>query len=674
MYTVDDKVEFLKGIGGKTAETFAKAGIEKIEDLLMYLPYRYDRYDIPVDISDEYVGRVVAVRATIASAPIARRTGRLSHTVCKLSNNGNLINVIWFNMPYIKNQLHKGETMVFRGRLTKSNYGYSFEQPSVHKEDNYMNLTGNLQPVYKLTTGLTHTRIRGAVKDAFDNLIPAPEYLPIDIVRRYNLMDRYEALRIMHFPKCEEELIEARRRIVFDEFLEFILAIRSLREEDISKPNHFNYKNHSVSDKLLNSLPYELTGAQQKVLGQIRADLTGDKLMNRLVQGDVGSGKTILALLALIDTAENGYQGALMAPTEVLARQHFENFKHLFEEYNIPYKVELLTGSMSAAEKRAAYARIKNKESDIIVGTHALIQKGVEYNNLALVVTDEQHRFGVKQREMLSEKADAPHVIVMSATPIPRTLAIILYGELDISTLDEKPAKRLPIKNCVVGKSYRAKAYEFIRNQIREGRQAYVVCSQITADDDIEAENVIDYTEKLRSVLPPAVRVEYLHGKMKASEKNAIMESFLAGEIDVLCSTTVIEVGVDVANATVMMIEDAERFGLATLHQLRGRVGRGEHQSYCIFINASGDAAKQERLEILNNSNDGFKIAEEDLKLRGPGDLFGIEQSGAINFVIGDIYNDSNILKIAAEVAKTLENKGKNNSEKNLKKYLTLTL
>lgn len=674
MLTESDSIKNLKGIGDKAAESFAKAEVDTIGDLLMYLPYRYDSYSEPISDLENNVGKVVAVKGIIASSPVIHRTGRLTSVTCAIAVDGQKINAIWFNMPYIKNQLNRGETFIFRGKLSRSQYGYGFEQPSVHKEHIYMGLTGSLQPVYRLGNGLTQARLRGAIKDAVETLSPNEDYLPKEIKSKYGLGNRFDALKKMHFPHNQEELLEARKRIVFDEFLQFILGIRALREDEKHLPNTYDFSKNYYASTLVSKLPYKLTGAQTKVLAEIQKDLISKNLMNRLIQGDVGSGKTILAMLALIQCAENGYQGALMAPTEVLARQHYENFSKMFEDYDIPFKPVLLTGSMTAKEKREVNALIESHEADIVIGTHALFQKGVTYDNLALVITDEQHRFGVKQREALSKKGGEPHVIVMSATPIPRTLALIIYGDLDISILDEMPANRLPIKNCVVDTSYRAKAYEFIRSQIREGHQAYVVCPMITSDDDVDGENVIDYTERLRSVLPPAVRVEFLHGKMKPSDKNDIMNEFLEGKINVLVSTTVIEVGVDVSNATVMMIEDAEKFGLAQLHQLRGRVGRGDAQSYCIFINGSGDKNKAERLDILNHSNDGFKIAEEDLKYRGPGDVFGIRQSGSINFAIGDIFTDSNILKIASEAAEYLMETGQDKTLAYLKKGLILSL
>ena len=396
-------------------------------------------------------------------------------------------------------------------------------------------------------------------------------------------------------------------------------------------------------------MKYKLTNAQNSALNDVLTDITGPYTMNRLLQGDVGCGKTIIAELALINVCLCGYQGAIMVPTEVLAKQHFEDINRLLSDNGLMIKTELLVGSVTAAQKKKIYDRLKNHEIDIVIGTHALFQEKVTYDNLALVITDEQHRFGVKQRQIFGEKGDNPHVLVMSATPIPRTLAIILYGDLSVSVIDEMPSNRLAIKNCVVDTTYRPNAYKFINNQVKEGRQAYVICPMVEESEGLDAENVMDYTDKLRQIYPPSVNICALNGRMKPKEKNEIMQKFAKGEINILVSTTVVEVGVNVPNATVMMVENAERFGLAGLHQLRGRVGRGKYQSYCIFINTSKSKEAKQRLDILNKSNDGFYIANEDLKLRGSGDLFGIRQSGEMNFKIGDIIDDADILMKAAE-------------------------
>ena len=528
------------------------------------------------------------------------------------------------------------------------------EHPEIFTPAAYEEILHSLQPVYGLTAGLSNKTIVKVLHQLLKQQSLKSEYLPEEIREKYQLSDINYALRTIHFPKNMDELLVSRKRLVFDEFLFFILSVQLLKEKTEEAVNLFPIKKTWTTEQVIENLPYRLTSAQLNTWHEIERDLSGQSLMSRLVQGDVGSGKTILAFLAMILTFENGYQSALMVPTEVLARQHFEAFQTLAREQGLDIPAVLLTGSNTAKEKRLIYEKIREGKTSVIIGTHALIQEAVQYRDLALVIIDEQHRFGVKQREALATRGNPPNILVMSATPIPRTLAIILYGDLDISVIDELPARRLPIKNCVVDTSYRPKAYRFIERQIREGRQAYVICPMVEESEGMEAENVLDYTKKLKDALPEDISVEFLHGKMKPKEKNRIMEEFAAGSIQVLVSTTVVEVGVNVPNATVMMIENAERFGLAQLHQLRGRVGRGEHQSYCIFIQGSQESTTSKRLEILGKSNDGFYIAGEDLKLRGPGDLFGIRQSGLMEFRIGDIYNDANILKTASEAAAQL--------------------
>ena len=526
------------------------------------------------------------------------------------------------------------------------------EHPEIFTPAAYEEIIHSMQPVYGLTKGLSNKMITKLVHQILDTRPLHGEYLPEEIRERYQLADPNYAIRTVHFPKNMQELLTARKRLVFDEFLLFVLAIQLLKEKTEEAPNTFPMKPVWTTEEIIEGLPYDLTGAQKNVWHEIERDLSGHKLMSRLVQGDVGSGKTVIAFLAMVLSAENGFQSALMVPTEVLANQHYEGFLRLMEEQNIAScHPVLLTGSTTARQKREIYQKIADGEVNVIIGTHALIQEKVIYENLGLVITDEQHRFGVKQREALTTRGNAPHVLVMSATPIPRTLAIIVYGDLDISVIDELPAQRLPIKNCVVDTSYRPKAYSFMEKQIRQGRQVYVICPMVEESEGMDGENVLDYTLKLRNVFSPDIKIASLHGKMKAKEKNVIMEAFAAGEIQILVSTTVVEVGVNVPNATVMMVENAERFGLAQLHQLRGRVGRGEYQSYCIFMQGNGAKEISKRLQILNKSNDGFYIAGEDLKLRGPGDLFGIRQSGLMEFKIGDIYNDAGILKNASEAA-----------------------
>lgn len=641
----------LKGVGEKTEKLLHKAGIADVEGLLRYYPRNYDVYEMPENIADLEEGTVKAVSAAVSSGVYMNTAGRLKVITVTVSDKSGRLNVVWFNAPYLRSMLKKGSVFVFRGRVVRKNGKLELEHPEIFTPAAYEEVLHNMQPVYRLTAGLTNKALTKLVRQTLEDRSLQTEYLPDEIRERYQLADINFALRAIHFPGNMEELLTARKRLVFDEFLLFILSVQLLKEKTEEAENHFPMKMTWTTEEVIERLPYNLTRAQMNTWHEIERDLAGRSLMSRLVQGDVGSGKTIIAFLAMILAGENGYQSALMVPTEVLARQHYEAFVSLKEEQGLSTRAVLLTGSSTAKEKREIYEEIRSGSADVIIGTHALIQEKVEYNNLGLVITDEQHRFGVKQREALTTRGNPPNVLVMSATPIPRTLAIILYGDLDISVIDELPAKRLPIKNCVVDTSYRPKAYSFIEKQVREGRQAYIICPMVEESEGLEAENVTDYIEKVRSGLSQDIRVEYLHGKMKAKDKNRIMEEFAAGDIQVLVSTTVVEVGVNVPNATVMMVENAERFGLAQLHQLRGRVGRGEYQSYCIFIQGNKEETTSRRLEILNKSNDGFYIAGEDLKLRGPGDLFGIRQSGLMEFRIGDIFNDADILKDASSAA-----------------------
>ena len=643
----------LKGVGEKTEKLFQKVGIYDTDDLLHYYPRNYDEYETPVDIAELKEGTVQAVSAAVCSGVYVNSVRGRQIISVNIADQSGKFPVVWFNLPYLKKTLRKGSWFVFRGRIVRKQGKLEMEHPEIFTPSAYEEILHNLQPIYGLTAGLSNKTVVKMVTQLLEDLPMQSEYLPEELRERYGLADVNYALKTIHFPKNKEQLLVSRKRLVFDEFLLFILSVRRMKEKAEETPNCFPVKETWLTEEVIERLPYSLTNAQLNAWHEIERDLAGRTMMSRLVQGDVGSGKTILAFLAMFLVADNGYQAALMAPTEVLARQHYEGFLKLMEEQGLSFPTILLTGSDTAKEKRIAYERIASGEASIIIGTHALIQEKVEYANLALVITDEQHRFGVKQREALTTRGNPPNVLVMSATPIPRTLAIILYGDLDISVIDELPAKRLPIKNCVVNTSYRPKAYSFIEKQVREGRQAYVICPMVEESEEMEAENVLDYTQKLKENLPSDIRIEYLHGKMKPKEKNRVMESFAAGEIQVLVSTTVVEVGVNVPNATVMMVENTERFGLAQLHQLRGRVGRGEYQSYCIFIQGNQDQISK-RLEILNKSNDGFYIAGEDLKLRGPGDLFGIRQSGDMEFRIGDIYNDSTILKEASEAAEEI--------------------
>ena len=668
----DQSIETLKGIGEKTAKLFEKVGIRTIDDLLHYYPRGYDTYGEPKAIGELSEDETGTVEGFLKSGATGVHVNGLSIVQATISDMTGKLRLVWYHMPYLKNTLRPDSHFIFRGRVIRKKNGLTMEQPQMFKPEAYEELLSSMRPVYAQTKGLGNKMITSAVEQALAFRTLERDYLPAGLRIANELAEYNFAIEHIHFPSNEEELKFARKRLVYDEFFFFLLAVRHLKEKRQNVQSPFHMEKQDECRKLLADLPYRLTNAQLRTLEEVLKDLKSGSVMNRLIQGDVGSGKSIIAVLALLAACENGYQGALMVPTEVLARQHFESVTELFEKHGVDKKVILLTGSMTAKEKRIVYEKVASHEADIIIGTHALIQEKIVYDNLALVITDEQHRFGVAQREMFGNKGQMPHVLVMSATPIPRTLAIILYGDLDISVIDELPANRLPIKNCVVDKSYRPRAYRFIENEVKNGRQAYVICPMVEESEMIDAENVLDYTKILRQNLP-GIRVEYLHGKMKGKEKNKIMEEFAAGEIQVLVSTTVIEVGVNVPNATVMMIENAERFGLAQLHQLRGRVGRGDKQSYCIMVNASGNKEKNRRLDVLNKSNDGFYIASEDLKLRGPGDIFGIRQSGDLEFQLADIYTDAVTLKkVSEDVNRLLEQDENLEQEENqeLKKRL----
>lgn len=642
----------LKGVGEKTEKLFQKIGITTTDDLLHYYPRNYDAYEEPEEIGSLKENTVAAIRATITTGVYVNKIRNLQVISITVADTTGRLAVAWFNAPYLKNTLKKGNCFILRGKVSRKKGRLEMEHPEIFTPAAYEEVLHSMQPIYGLTAGLTNKLIIKLMHQILEEQNLQTEFLPDEIKEYYHLADDNYALSAIHFPANMQELLVARKRLVFDEFLLFILAVQILKGKTEEAPNAFPMKPVWTTEQIMENLPYKLTRAQLNAWHEIERDLCSHTLMSRLVQGDVGSGKTILSFLAMVLTVENGYQAALMVPTEVLANQHFEAFTKLMEEQGITScHPVLLTGSTTLKEKRRIYGEIASGEANVIIGTHALIQEKVVYENLGLVITDEQHRFGVKQREALTTRGNAPHVLVMSATPIPRTLAIIVYGDLDISIIDELPAMRLPIKNCVVGTSYRPKAYSFIEKQIRQGRQAYIICPMVEESEGADGENVTDYTQRIREIFPSDITIGMLHGKMKPKEKNQIMEQFASGEIQVLVSTTVVEVGVNVPNATVMMVENAERFGLAQLHQLRGRVGRGEYQSYCIFMQGNEQEETSKRLEILNKSNDGFFIAGEDLKLRGPGDLFGIRQSGQLEFRIGDIYQDADVLKAASDAA-----------------------
>ena len=562
---LDSSIKEIKGIGEKSAAVFAKAGIFTVNDIVRYFPRGYEEFEAPVSFDKLQEEEIQAVAAFVTKQPTVVRAGRYQITTATVSEGNISLQLRWFNMPFLRNTLKRGFLYIFRGRVVKKGKNYYMEQPKCYTPAEYHELENNMQPIYPLVQGLTNKMVSKAVKQVMENIPTFEETFPEELRKRYKLAEYNFALSNIHFPVSKDDIVIARRRIVFEEFYQFVCQVRSMKEQWEMIANQCVMKPVKETEELLEKLPYDLTNAQKKVWKEISDDLQGAKLMSRLIQGDVGSGKTILAFLALLTAKGNGYQGAMMAPTEVLAKQHFEGLTELKEKYGLQFNALLLVGSMTAKEKRLAYEQITFGEADIVIGTHAIIQDKVEFANLGLVITDEQHRFGVKQREVLSQKGLHPHVLVMSATPIPRTLAIIIYGDLDISIIDEMPANRIPIKNCVVDDGWRPKAYSFIKKEVAAGHQAYVICPMVEENEELELENVIDYAEKLKDELPD-IKIAYLHGKMKAAEKNEIMEAFGRNEIQVLVSTTVIEVGINVPNATVMMVENAERFGLSQLH------------------------------------------------------------------------------------------------------------
>ncbi|MCR5208703.1 MAG: ATP-dependent DNA helicase RecG [Lachnospiraceae bacterium] len=664
-----DLITSIKGVGPKTAEAFELAGIRTVNDLLHYFPRNYISVPDISPIGDlSHDGRVVIKGTIRGGCSIFSNHGKtiLSFEVADVSGS---IRAYVFGMPYLRKNFYQGRKLILSGNVTHKGGKPMISQPKILSEDEYEKMRGTMIPVYPVGSRLTGNTVSKAVSAVIGDADEIREYLPEDIVEREGLSAISEAIKKMHFPTTMEDVYAARKRLAFDEFFLFLAKMKLLKKgPEKIKSSYVIQDNGEVEEKLLSRLPYELTGAQRRAVEDILRDMGSGFAANRLVQGDVGSGKTIVALAAAYLATKAGYQAVIMAPTEVLAAQHYKDALFMKEKYGLEWNPGLLSGSLKASEKKSCKTKISSGEIDLVIGTHALLEDDVIFNDLALVVTDEQHRFGVRQRMTIMEKGAVPHTVVMSATPIPRTLGLILYGDMDVSVIDEMPARRLEKKNAVVDNGYREKIYQMIVKHVRDGEQIYIICPMVEsadaaefgldegneedAGDSAESQalaNVKDYTEKLRGILPADVRIDSLHGRMKPKEKNDVMAKFAAHETDVLVSTTVVEVGVNVPNATVMVVENAERFGLSQLHQLRGRVGRGDKQSYCIFVAGSGDKEigkrTKERLEILKKTNDGFKIAEEDLKQRGPGDFFGLRQSGLPYFKIADIYTDAELLK-----------------------------
>lgn len=651
---LNSEITEIKGIGDKTAKILKKLNINIFEDLIYYFPRTYEGKNEFVKIESISAEGEYMVDVTVIDTPITIRKNNKIITKIKTGDGTGILTLIWFNQGYMAKNFSINQKILLKGKISILKAAKQMVSPRILKESDYiLNTQQELFPVYPLTKGISNRQFSEWINEVLvncrDELI---DFLPKKLVNEYDLLDFATSINEIHNPINNKALFHARRRLIFNEFLLFQLGLLSLKKESEIIKNPFIFNKSVIAEKFMKNLSFELTNAQKRVLEEMKKDIVSNRTMNRLIQGDVGSGKTIIAVLALILAVENGYQGTLMAPTEVLAKQHYESISRQLEAYNI--RLGLLIGSMTKKEKNEIKKLLLNGEIQILIGTHAIIQDSVDFKNLAMVITDEQHRFGVKQRESLTEKGNCPHVLVMSATPIPRTLALIIYGDMDISIIDELPPGRQNIKTYIVDSGYRERIFTFIEKEIRQGRQIYVVCPAIEENEDLEIEAVGNYMIKAKEYFDESTRISALHGKMKAKEKNSIMDLFSKGEIDILISTTVIEVGINVPNATIMVIENAERFGLAGLHQLRGRVGRGSHQSYCILITDTKSKDTKKRMKVLEESNDGFKIAEHDLKQRGPGDPLGIKQHGLPEFRIGNVIDNIDILKETNELAKKI--------------------
>ncbi len=644
---LDEKITTLKGVGTATAKNLTRLGIVTLRDMLYHFPFRNeDRSEIK-KIAEVKDGDSSLIKATVFSAPEVRRIRKnFSVYTMVLRDDSGFINAVWYNNKYIMKNFTVGATYNFFGQI-KISFGKKEIITPVYETLDKSLSTGRIVPVYNVTAGLSQKTMQTLARKVLDSALPEiEETLPSYIKEELKLPSLQWALSNIHFPESAEDFSKARKRLVFEEFFLFNMGMRLLsgRRRSLSG---VSYEDLDFSP-FLSHLPYEFTNAQKRVSEEIAKDLSSPSPMNRLVQGDVGSGKTAVAALSLYLTCKNGHQGVMMAPTELLAHQHYESLKSMLK--NVP--ICLLSGSTKAKERREIIEKLKSGEVKIAVGTHALFSEDVAFSDLTLVITDEQHRFGVRQRAALAQKSSvSPHILVMTATPIPRTLALILYSDLNISVIDELPPGRTPVKTYVVDEDMRQRIYAFIKKNVEAGHQVYIVCPMVEESDSMELKSVLEFAESLKTDVFPDISLAVVHGKMKAAEKDEVMASFLSGETKILVSTTVIEVGVNVPNATLMVVENAERFGLAQLHQLRGRVGRGTDESHCVLFCQGGSKETKERMEIMSKTNDGFLIAQKDLELRGPGEIFGTRQHGLPEMKIGDIANDSGLLNLASNVA-----------------------
>ena len=651
MNNLNKEIQYVKGIGPKKASKLNKLGIFTINDLIYYFPRQYEDRNKLKKICQLEDKEKATIRAIISSIETSTPRKGLSITKLSVRDETGFAKLVFFNQDYIVKSFKSGDTILVFGKVKKDFNGVELSSCEVEQMSNNPKSTCGIMPIYPLTYGLTNKELMGIIKTIFTNeQIVVKEYLPKRIIEKYKLCSIDYAIKNLHNPTNKESLKIALYRMVFEEFLILQLGLFLFKNGVVEKDGIY-FNRHDNLKAILDSLPFKLTNAQNRAFNEILDDMASNKVMNRLVQGDVGSGKTVVALLSLANCVLNGYQGALMAPTEILAEQHYISLNETLSQFGM--NIGLLVGSLTKKQKENILEKVKNKEIDILIGTHALIEDKVEFNNLGIVITDEQHRFGVRQRNKLSEKGYNPDILVMTATPIPRTLALILYGDLDISIIDELPPGRQPIETIAVYKDKRDKAYNsLVREEVEKGRQVYIVCPLVEESEAIEAKSAVELVEELRSEYFSDLRLGLLHGKMKPSEKDEIMKSFKNRELDILVSTTVIEVGVNVPNSTLMIIENAERFGLAQLHQLRGRVGRGKHKSYCILIYSSKSEVCSQRMGIMEETTDGFKISEKDLELRGPGEFFGTRQHGLPELRVANIFKHMKILKLAQQEAR----------------------
>ncbi len=652
---LDSPIRYLKGVGEKRASEFAKKGIHTVGDLLYFFPRSHEDRSKVKPIARCIEGETVCIRAKVYNLPTDRYVRRnMLISSMQVFDDSGMINLVWYNNKYVKNNFKEGEEYIFFGKISRNKQGRVQITAPVYEKAGNERYTGKIIPLYPLTHGLSQKIVQSTMELALKEAGRLEEYIPDAVRAKYKIAEINFAMQNIHFPTDFESYNIARERFVFEELLILQLALNSRRDKNKSCPGRV-FSDVKCIRSFTDSLPFELTGAQKRTINEICRDCRSGKQMNRLVQGDVGSGKTAVAAAVVYMAVKNGCQAAMMAPTEILARQHYDSLTDMFSAAE--FNVVLLTGSMKAKEKRAALEDIASGKADVVIGTHALIQDNVEFSDLGFVVADEQHRFGVEQRAKLLAKGEYPHMLIMSATPIPRTLALILYGDLDISIIDELPPGRKPVKTYSATAEMRNRVYNFIAKNIHSGMQAYVVCPLVAETENSDLKNAEDLADKLTKAYPD-IRVGLMHGKMKAADKDEVMNGFSSGDIQLLVATTVIEVGVNVPNANIMVIENAERFGLSQLHQLRGRVGRGGSQAYCILITDSDNEVTKKRMETMCISNDGFYISEQDLKLRGPGDFFGTRQHGLPEMKIANLFEDRNILKLSQEAAKFIADTG----------------